>query len=122
MKKLLIVFALLTIAASIAAVTIETTYDTTFTGDLMYRADKVFYIMTAHGKTPVLEEEIVKVYNSTGEDITTSFLNTPSRESKQGVETQNRIYLVNASTIAAPIWILALTSAASLIIALSATK
>lgn len=125
MKKLLIVIALITIVASIAAVRIETTYDSTIQGDLMYRDGKVFYIKTAHGKTPVLEEEIVKVYNSMGEDITTGFLNMPSTDDPKEVEPQNKIYLVNASTISTPLWVSIVVGVASVVVSiltLSKTK
>lgn len=122
MKKLLIVIALITIVASIAAVRIETTYDSTIQGDLMYRDGKVFYIKTAHGKTPVLEEEIVKVYNSAGEDITTGFLNMPSTENPKEVDPKNNFYLVNAKTIAAPFWAMYVTAVGAAIYFLIKSK
>lgn len=122
MKKLLIVIALITIVASIAAVRIETTYDSTIQGDLMYRDGKVFYIKTAHGKTPVLEEEIVKVYNSMGEDITTGFLNIPSTEDPKEVDPKNNFYMVNAKTIAAPFWAMFIAGSAYIIYTLVKSK
>lgn len=124
MKKLIIIIALISIAASVAAVRIQTIYDSTIQGDLMYRDGKAFYIKTAHGKTPVLDQEIVKVYNSADEDITTNFMNMPSTESltqtQQVVGPPNTVYLVNASTISTPMWVSIVLSFASSLLLLKA--
>lgn len=120
MKKIIVLIALVIMAATLAAARIGNLNDITITKQdgtiiecgFMYRDDQVFWVKTRDGKTLVLQDDIVTVKLSRGDDITEAFLALDTRAPEP-------VRLVNASTIAAPLWVMVLGTVVSFIAAVS---